>query len=107
MIVMSHVVISVAFSNRVEILLNGASEMEMRVGLDRVTAGNVIWCILQANVLASISAVPQHKHGAWRCVQTTRGFVVDSVALGAASLYHYHSAVLHGPRREMINCNHG
>jgi len=34
---MSHVVISVERSNCVEILLNGASEMEMRVGLNRVT----------------------------------------------------------------------
>ena len=35
--VMSHVVISVECINCVKILLSGASEVEMRVGLDRVT----------------------------------------------------------------------
>jgi hypothetical protein len=87
---MSHVVISVECSNCVEILLNEASEMDMRVGLDRVT-------VQEMSYGASFKQTPRLRSLLYHSTNMARGvmcstnadhagFVVDSVALGQVSL---------------------
>ena len=98
---MSHV-ISVECSKCVEILLNGAIEMEMGVGLDRVTVQEMSYgAALQQT--SRLRSVLYHSTNIARDVVFSVnvghvGFVMDNVALGrSASLYQCHSVVVCGP----------